>query len=103
MFEIGLIAFLAFGYAGLWLFGRFLSRLKAEFPGAWEKAGKPSMVTLLVPVWSEEFMTWQRIAREDGLPADMLKLLQRGWLFSLLAVVAWFVFAAALVSSLSTA
>ena len=48
-------------------------------------------------------MTWQRIAREDGLPADMLKLLQRGWLFSLLAVVAWIVFAAALVSSLSTA
>ena len=35
MFEIGLIAFLAFGYASLWLFGRFLSRLKSEFPGAW--------------------------------------------------------------------
>lgn len=103
MFEVGLVAFLIFGNAGLWLFGRFLGRLKTEFPDAWEKAGKPGMITLLLPVSSAEFMNWQRVVREDSLPAEMLRLLRRGRLFSLLALAAWFVCVAALLSSQSGA
>src|SRR5512139_209088 len=101
MFEVAMLVFLIFGWASLWLLGGFLNRLREEFPVAWERAGRPGMITLLFPVSHAEFLDWQRAAHEDGLRAEMLHSLRRGWLFSLLALVAFFLCIAALLPSLS--